>query len=124
MKRTILIAAGLFAITLSSPVLAADDVAHGKTLFARCAICHKVEKGAAHGLGPNLFGVFGKKAAAQTGFMYSGPLKNAKLTWTKVNLDKWLVGPARMVPGTKMAFPGMSSKKDRADLVAYLATLK
>ena len=42
----------------------------------------------------------------------------------QLNLTKWVAGPARMVPGTKMAFAGITSKKQQADVVAYLMTLK
>jgi cytochrome c len=100
------------------------DAAQGKTVFQRCAICHKVDKGAAGGLGPNLFGVVGRKSASQPDFEYSGPLKASGITWTSDNLSKWVAGPAKMVPGTKMAFPGISSKGDIRDVVAYLNTLK
>ena len=100
------------------------DPAAGKTVFQRCAICHKVDKGAGNGVGPNLFGVVGRKSASLPDFEYSGPLKASGLTWTDDNLTKWVSGPAKMVPGTKMAFPGITSKGEVRDVVAYLNTLK
>jgi cytochrome c len=103
---------------------AAGDAKAGADVFKRCAVCHTADKGGGDGLGPNLFGVVGRKAATRSGFAYSAPLKKAGITWTDANLTKWAAGPARMVPGTKMAFPGITSKKQQADLVAYLATLK
>jgi len=114
----------VFVIGVSPASFAAGDAVHGKQVFQRCAICHKVEKGAGGGLGPNLFGVFGRKAASEPGFNYSGVFKRSGLTWTEDNLVKWVSGPAKMVPGTKMAFAGLTAKKDQADVVAYLATLK
>jgi cytochrome c len=118
-------AASLSCGAFSSLAYAQDgDAAQGKTVFQRCAICHKVEKGAAGGLGPNLFGVVGRKAATQPGFEYSGPLKAANITWTNDKLAQWVAGPAKMVPGTKMAFPGITSKGEVRDVVAYLNTLK
>ena len=103
---------------------AAGDPAAGKTVFARCAICHKAAAGAPNSVGPNLFGVVGRKAATAPGFEYSGPLKAANITWTDDKLAQWVAGPAKMVPGTKMAFPGITSKGQVRDLVAYLDTLK
>jgi cytochrome c len=115
-----LIAAGL----LSTQAFAAGDPVKGKAVFARCAICHNVEKDGGNGVGPNLFGIAGRESAAVDGFNYSGKLKAAHITWTDENLAKWVAGPAKMVPGNKMAFGGISQKSQIADVVAYLDTLK
>ena len=123
MLRTSLIALALLA---SSTILAnaAGDAKAGATVYKRCAVCHTNDKGGGDALGPNLFGIGGRKAASRPGFAYSGPLQKANIVWTEANLTKWAAGPARMVPGTKMAFPGITSKKQQADVVAYLVTLK
>jgi cytochrome c len=103
---------------------AAGDAKAGADVFKRCAVCHTSDKGGGDGLGPNLSGIFGRKVAMRPGFAYSAPLKKSGLVWNEANLTKWVAGPARVVPGTKMSFAGLSSKKQQADLVAYLATLK
>jgi cytochrome c len=103
---------------------AAGDAKAGADVFKRCAVCHTSDKGGGDGLGPNLSGIFGRKAAARSGFAYSAPLKKSGLVWNEANLTKWVAGPARVVPGTKMSFAGLSSKKQQADVVAYLASLK
>jgi len=113
--------------TLSNLAYADDDHGDpvaGKTVFARCAICHKAAAGAPNSVGPNLFGVVGRKAATAPGFEFSGPLKASGITWTDDKLAQWVAGPAKMVPGTKMAFPGITSKAQVRDVVAYLDTLK
>ncbi len=115
-----LIAAGM----LSSHAFAAGDAAKGKTVFARCAVCHNVEKDGGNGVGPNLFGISGRKSATVDGFAYSGPMKVANIVWNDDNLSKWAAGPAKMIPGTKMAFGGIAQKTQIADVVAYLDTLK
>jgi cytochrome c2 len=102
----------------------AADAAAGQRVSERCAICHKFGKGEGNGLGPNLFRIVGRKAASLPDFSYSGPLKASHIIWTTGNLSKWVAGPAKMVPGTMMAFPGITSKNDVADLIAYLSTLK
>ena len=103
---------------------AAGDAQAGAVVYKRCAICHTSDKGGGDALGPNLFGIVGRKAASGAGFAYSGPLQKAGIVWNEANLTKWAAGPARLVPGNKMAFPGITSKKQQTDLVAYLGTLK
>ena len=109
---------------LSSQAFADGDATKGKAIFARCAICHNVEKDGGNGVGPNLFGVAGRKSAIAEGFNYSGPMKAANLTWTDENLAKYIAGPAKVVPGNKMAFGGIAQKSQIADVIAYLHTLK
>src|ERR1700742_5074266 len=125
MRTTALTAAILltFGINLAYAQSPGDPAA-GKAAFQQCAICHKADKGAGNGVGPNLFGIVGRKAASLPDFEYSGPLKASGITWTDDKLLSWVAGPAKMVPGTKMAFPGISSKATQRDVVAYLGTLK
>src|SRR5258705_9432107 len=123
MLRNSLIALALLAGTTLA-ANAAGDAKAGAQVFKRCAVCHTNDKGGGDGLGPNLFGVMGRKAATRPGFAYSGPLQKAGLIWNEGTLTKWVASPARTVPGTKMAFAGITSKKQQADVVAYLAGLK
>jgi len=103
---------------------AAGDAVKGKDVYKKCAMCHTDTKGGASAMGPNLFGIMGRKAAAVDGYNFSAPLKASGLTWTEANMDKWVQGPGKMVPGTKMFFSGIASKNQRADLIAYLKSLK
>jgi cytochrome c2 len=99
----------------------AGDAARGATLFEdRCASCHVARGG---GQGPSLVGVFGRKAAAAPAFRYSPALARAGLTWTAANLDRFLAGPGKLVPGTAMLIV-IANPAQRADLIRYLATLK
>jgi len=92
--------------------------------FTMCKVCHATAKGAPNGLGPNLFGVAGAPAGAKAGYAYSPALLAAKLKWNDATLDRWLTNPRQVVPTTKMAFAGMSDPKKRAEVIAYLHTLK
>lgn len=121
--RKVLLLAAAFALAASA-ASAAGNATNGKTVFGRCAICHTTNKGGSNGLGPNLFGIAGRKAAALANYSYSGPMKKSGITWTNDKLKQWIMGPARMVPGTKMAFGGISNAGQVDDLVAYLGTLK
>jgi cytochrome c len=123
MLRNSLIALALLASSCVA-AQAAGDAKAGAAVFKRCAVCHTSDKGGGDGLGPNLFGIAGRKAAARSGYAYSGALQKAGIVWNEANLTKWVAGPARMVPGNKMAFPGITSKKQQADVVAYLESLK
>lgn len=122
MKAIAVALAGFIAAV--SAAQAGGNAANGQQVFARCAICHSNAKGAPARIGPNLFGISGRKAATQPDFSYSAALKASGIIWTDANLDKWTAGPAAMVPGNRMAFAGISNAGQRADLVAYLDTLK
>jgi cytochrome c len=116
------------AVALVTPVVfAADkaDVANGKTIFEqRCGICHAVSKEGGPIMGPNLLGVMGRKAAGQTDFqMYTSGLKAYDVKWSNKTLDVFLKDPMGKVPGTQMIMP-LPDDKERADVIAYLATLK
>jgi cytochrome c len=110
------------AMIAAAPAAAmAADAEAGKTVFNKCKACHQVDK---NGVGPHLGGILGRKAASVEGYNYSDALKKSGITWDEAALDKWLQGPSKDVPGTKMIFAGVKSPDDRANLIAYLATLK
>ncbi|HEY2658643.1 MAG TPA: c-type cytochrome [Caulobacteraceae bacterium] len=111
---------------LAAPALAhaAGDPAKGATVFKqRCGVCHVSAAGAAATMGPNLFGVVGRKAGSTAGFTYSDAIKASGLTWSATELDSFLTAPNKKVPGTRM-FINVTNPADRADLIAFLATLK
>jgi len=101
------------------PCVAADPAA-GQAVFNRCRICHTVEAGGRNGAGPNLHGLFGRKAGSVESFAYSAAMKNSGIVWDEATLGKYLHEPKQFIPGTKMAFPGIPSDKEVADLLAYL----
>ena len=103
----------------------AGDAKNGEAVFNdNCGVCHSNTKGAASKIGPNLFGVVGRKSATFAGYMYSPAMMKANLTWDVPTLQVYLMGPQKKVPGTKMGFPGFSDPQDEADVIAYLVTLK
>jgi cytochrome c len=103
---------------------AAGNAATGAALFNRCALCHSATKGGGNKIGPNLFGVVGRKAGTYPGFSYSAAMKNSGIVWTPAKLDAYLAAPQQIVPGNTMPFAGITNAPQRADLVAYLVTLK
>ena len=103
---------------------AAGNAATGAILFNRCVICHSNTKGAPNRNGPNLFGVVGRKAGTYPGFAYSPAMKKAGFVWTVPKLEAYLADPQKLVPGNEMPIAGISDLQQRADIAAYLATLK
>lgn len=118
----------LFVFALLLPIAAAGscaaaDIAAGKTTFKKCELCHTAEPGK-NKVGPSLFGIVGRKSASLKNYDYSDAMKNFNHVWTPQTLNTYLTDPRAMVPGTKMIFPGVKDATDRADLIAYLETLK
>ncbi|WP_284735575.1 c-type cytochrome [Dongia deserti] len=111
--------AGLLIGSAIAQAVEAGDPAHGKKVFAKCQACHSLEAGV-NKVGPTLHAIIGRASAAETDFNYSDAMKNAQLSWTPEALDQYLANPKKMVPGTKMAFPGLPKEKDRTDIITYL----
>ena len=101
------------------------DPKQGAAIFkAKCATCHTCIEGGPQKQGPNLFGVVGRTAGAKAGFTFTKALKEKNIEWTNENLLSFLQAPKGFAKGTSMAFPGFKKECDRADVVAYLQTLK
>jgi cytochrome c len=97
-------------------------VAAGERVFATaCATCHTLERGAPHGVGPNLWGVLGARAGARADFAYSAALEGSGLVWSAQTLAAYAAAPQSVVPGTLMASVGVSSEPDRRALLAFIA---
>ncbi len=115
---TFLVVLPWFAASAAQP-----SASRGATAFQeRCSVCHTVEPGAPGGQGPNLRGVVGRKAAT-SGFSDSAALTRWGRTWTPELLGKYLTNPNALVPGTTMVVR-VPEAPVRADIVAYLASLK
>ena len=105
-------------------LLASADPAKGAEVAKKCAICHSFDKGGPNMIGPNLYGVLGRKIASHEGYEYSDALKaKSSEDWTYDNLDHMIENPNAFAPGTKMAlFPGLPDAKQRAEVIAFLRT--
>ena len=110
------------AVTLASAASAqTPEMARGAAVYDdRCSGCHVLD---GVGEGPNLRGVMGRKAGTLTGFEFTPALKSSGVTWTMANLDRWLLGPQKLVPGTAMTTI-VPDARERSDLIAYLAALR
>ena len=121
------IGVSLAAVSLllgSAGAHAADAVAGKKFFRAQCALCHSAEASDNGGAqGPDLAGVFDRKAASNSGFSYTPALRASNLTWNAATLDTFLASPAAVVPGTAMVID-VPVKQDRENVTAYFEALK
>ena len=117
-RPTTILTLAFLPLLMPGPGEAADTAA-GQTQFNKCKICHSLEAGK-NTVGPSLHGVFGRKAGTSDGFAYSEAMKNLGIAWDDGTMTKYLRDPKELVPGGKMAFPGIKDDKQIADLLAYL----
>lgn len=97
------------------------DAARGASLYKQyCTECHNIDS---NKIGPAHRGVMGRRVGSLPGYKYSAELAASRLRWTPQTLNKWLGDPEDLVNGQRMGFL-IESEQERADLIAYLATLK
>ena len=121
MKSTF--AAGLLvaATLLAAPVWADGDEARGERLFnQQCKACHTVQKDGASTVGPNLFGLFGRKAGNAGNYQSSEAMAKSGIVWDDKALAEYLKDPKAKVPGTKMVYIGLKQEQQQQDVIAFL----
>ena len=115
----------ILAVVLAAGILStvsafAQDAASGEKIFTQCKACHQIGENAKNAVGPELNGLFGRKAGAVPGYSYSAANKNSGITWDEAIFRAFIKDPKAMIPGTKMTFPGLKNPKQIDDVVAYL----
>ena len=102
----------------------ADQIALGEQVFFQCRICHVASRGSRSTAGPNLYGVWGRRAGGLDNYPYSGALASSNVTWDAVTLDAFLADPSDYIPGSDMAEGTVRNGEHRAALIAYIETLQ
>ena len=107
------------------PLLAKADPKKGERIAKVCTACHTFEKGGPNKVGPNLWGVTEENMGAVPGFQFSAAMEAHKgEKWDPDKLNQWLWKPQSLIKGTKMTFAGLPKAEDRANVIAYLESLK
>ncbi len=132
MKRVLVLAA-VMTLAVAGNAFAADS-AKGEKLFKRCGACHTIKAGGKNKVGPNLFGIVGRKIGVGKGYKYSKSYLDAGgsgMTWTEDAILEYLADPKaymRKITSNPKARSKMALKlkkeADRQDVVSYLATQK
>jgi cytochrome c len=108
-----------------APFMAKADAAAGQNIVKKCTSCHTFDKGGKNGVGPNQWGLVGNHFGHEATYSYSpaiAALKDKK--WGPQELSEFLHNPKKFIPGNKMSFAGIKDPQERANLIAYLSTLK
>jgi cytochrome c len=127
MKRQAAIARILAAALgfAAAHAMAAGDARRGADVFAEeCGDCHSSIPGKDK-KGPTLIGVNGRKAGTVASFAgYSDAMKQIGITWSAERIDAYITAPRKVVPGGKMKYDGLTDSDARADVIAYVFSLK
>jgi cytochrome c len=101
-------------------LLAMGDMAHGEKVFKKCTACHMIAADGKNKIGPNLWGVIGRKAGSISDYKYSKAMVAYAKEWTFEEMNSYLIKPQAYIKGTKMAFAGLRKEKDRASVILYM----
>ena len=120
----------VMAAAASMPTMAfaeAGNAEAGQRVFNQCRACHTINEGGRSGVGPNLWGIVGRRAGAVEGFRYSSNMRELAaggLTWTEDRLRAYIQNPKAVVPQGSMSYVGLRNDAQLNDLMAYLAAQK
>ena len=100
----------------------AQNAPAASAAFNQCAVCHSID--GSNGTGPTLQRLIGRRSGTVPGFRYSRAMKSAAIIWDDATLDRYLTNPQDLVPGNIMPFAGVAEAPQRANIIAYLRTLR
>jgi cytochrome c len=121
MSKTFAATLWVAAALVAAPAWADGDEARGERLFnQQCKACHTLDKDGASTVGPNLHGLFGRKAGTGGGYQSSDAMKASGIVWDDKTLADYLKDPKAKVPGTKMVYIGLKQEAQQQDMIAYL----
>lgn len=121
--------AATLAMFAASPAFAAS-AEHGAQIFkGTCGVCHLAQphpaiSDLAMRIGPNLWGVVGRKAGVTEHFRYSAAMRTSGVVWTPEVLRVYIHEPQKTIPNIRMSFQGLKNMNDVDDVIAYLKTFR
>lgn len=121
--RMLSVRAATAAIVLATVAVSgavAQDLENGAEVFKKCRACHQIGEGAKNAVGPQLNGLFGRKAGTTEGFTFSEANKASGVTWDEATFANYIKDPRAAMPGNKMAFAGVKEEEDIKDLTAFI----
>ena len=121
--RVLVIALGVLLTgnpAYTQDVTSPGDPGAGALVFKKCMACHQVGEDARNGIGPALNGIVNRKAGTYPGYNYSQATESVGLVWDDRNLARYLRAPREVIPGTRMAFAGLTKDHEIVDVIAYL----
>lgn len=130
MRTALPLIAALFAVSCgensgdAGSAAPASPEEAGRIAFRECAACHVVQEGAPSRIGPNLYGVYGRRAGTGDGFAYSKALQNSEIVWDDETLNAFIENPQKYIRGNRMSYPGQPDAEKRAAIISYLKSLK
>ena len=104
-------------------LLSLGSIEHGQKVFKKCSACHVAAKGGKNKIGPVLYGVMCRKSASISDYKYSKALIAHAKVWSYDEMNAYLIKPQAHIKGTKMAFAGLKSEKDRASVMLYMNSM-
>ena len=120
MRTTFAAVLSVAAVMVTASVMAEGAEARGERLFnQQCKACHTLDKGGHNLVGPNLHGLFGRKAGSAD-YQYSEAMKKSGIVWDETTLTEYLKEPKGKVPGTKMVYIGLKQEAQQQDMIAFL----
>ena len=96
----------------------------GRLAFGQCAVCHTYREGQPHRVGPNLYGIYGAEAGKAEGFTYTTAMRESGIVWNEEALDAFMENPQTYVRGNRMAYLGEADAEVRANIIAYMKSLR
>ena len=106
------------------PLYTEGDADNGALIYQdACAQCHQLNPGL-NKKGPQLMNVYGANAAELEDYTYSEGLTTSGWVWDAETLDTYISDAEKAMPDTKMLSDPMPDAKERANVIAYLSTLR